>query len=899
MTKQNLILVDGSYYLFRAYHVPQLQQLKNAEGEPTGAIFGVVKMLKKLISDYQPDYFAVVFDAKGKTFRNDLYEEYKANRPPMPEDLVCQIKPLHQIIEAIGIPKLVIEGVEADDVIATLARQAEQQDIKTLIATGDKDLAQLVNDNVTLLNTMQNVVLDEEGVIEKFGVEPKLILDYLTLIGDSVDNVPGIPKVGPKTAVKWLKQYGNLDNIVENADAIKGKVGESLREHLPNLPLSKQLITLKYDVPLEWQPAGLVIQQADNSTLKKHYQQWEFRSWLAEINANSKVNSVPETIVEVQYDIIFDKKLFASWLQRLKSAGSFAFDTETTSLNYSKARVVGISFAIEPNHAAYVPLAHDYPDAPKQLDKEEVLSAIKPLLEDPQIKKTGQNLKYDMNVLLNEGIAMQGIHHDSMLQSYVLNSTATRHDMDSLASKYLQHETVHYEDIAGKGAKQIPFQQVAIDKAGPYAAEDADITLRLQQYFATQLEKDPALDTLYRDIEMPLVPVLSTMECAGVAIDTDMLLQQSHELADNMQAIEQQAHELAGEVFNIASPKQIQTILYDKMSLPVLSKTPKGQPSTAESVLQELATDYELPELILQYRSLNKLKTTYTDKLPEQVNPETGRVHTSYHQAVAATGRLSSSDPNLQNIPIRTEEGRRIRQAFIAEPGFTLVAADYSQIELRIMAHLSGDERLLEAFSNQEDIHKTTAAEVFAVAQHDVDPDQRRAAKAINFGLIYGMSAFGLAKQLGISRVEAKDYVDRYFERYPGVKQYMDNIRKQAKEQGYVETLFHRRLYLPEINAKNAMRRQYAERTAINAPMQGTAADIIKCAMIKSHNWLQSERLQTRMIMQVHDELVFEVACDELKMATETINDLMSNAATLSVPLVVDVGTGNNWNDAH
>ena len=897
MPQKKLILVDGSYYLFRAYHVPQLQRLENSEGEPTGAIFGVINMVKKLITEYEPDYFAIVFDSKGKTFRNDLYPDYKANRPPMPEDLACQIEPLHQIIEATGIPKLVIPGVEADDVIATLATQAKQNNVKTIISTGDKDLAQLVNDDITLINTMQNTMLDREGVIEKFGVGPELILDYLTLIGDNVDNIPGIPKVGPKTAVKWLTEYKNLDGIIEQADSIKGKVGESLREHLPNIPLSKELITLKYDVPLEIRFNELLIQDPDPLTLKEQYERWDFKGWLQDLEQTNNKRASDKT--ELDYKIIFDKKDFLSWIKHLKKAKLFAFDTETTSLDYNEAKVVGVSFAITPNEAAYVPLAHDYTGVPKQLDKTFVLDSLRPLLENADLKKIGQNLKYDMNVLVNESISLKGIGHDTMLQSYVLNSTASRHDMDSLASKYLQHETIHYVDIAGKGAKQIPFQNIDINTAGPYAAEDADITLKLHNHFWPKLQKQKALQKLYEEIEIPLVSVLSTMECTGVQIDPDMLNQQSHELAGKMQQLEQQAHTLAGEAFNISSPKQIQTILYDKMELPVLSKTPKGQPSTAESVLQELAEDYELPQIILDYRSLNKLKTTYTDKLPEQINSKTGRVHTSYHQAVAATGRLSSSDPNLQNIPIRTEEGRRIREAFIARPGSILIAADYSQIELRIMAHLSKDKNLLDAFSNQEDIHRKTAAEVFDVKQEAVSQDQRRAAKAINFGLIYGMSAFGLAKQLNISRSDAKQYVDRYFDRYPGVKQYMDDIREQAREQGYVETVFKRRLYLPEIKAKNAMRRQYAERTAINAPMQGTAADIIKRAMISCHDWLTSKQLKTNMIMQVHDELVFEVDSKEVSSVMKKINELMSNAAALSVPLVVDIGQGNNWNEAH
>ncbi len=900
MSQKNLVLVDGSYYMFRAYHA--MPAFTNSKNEPTGAIYGVINMLKKLIQEYQPDYFAIIFDAKGKTFRNDLYREYKAHRPPMPEDLVCQIQPLHEIIEANGFPKLMIGGVEADDVIATLCIQAEAANIKTLVSTGDKDLAQLVNDNTTLLNTMQNVVLDRQGVINKFGVTPELIVDYLTLIGDTADNVPGIPRVGPKTAVKWLNEYGNLDAIVENAETIKGKVGESLREHLSQIPLSKELVTLKYDVELDRKPKDLQFTEPDKKTLKDFYKRWEFRSWSRELeNDNDEADDVPVDSSNdvLDYEIIFGNKEFLSWVSRLKKSSLFAFDTETTSLDYMSAEIVGVSFSTTANEAAYVPVGHDYPDAPKQLDRKFVLETLKPLLEDASLKKLGQNLKYDMNVLANYDIKLNGIKHDSMLESYVLDSTATRHDMDSLASKYLQTETIHFEDIAGKGKKQVTFNLVDLEQAGPYAAEDADITLKLHQTLWQKLGNNKELSDLYSKIEIPLVPVLSRIERNGVTIDADMLMNQSLELDQKMQQLEQEAHNLAGEVFNISSPKQIQTILYVKMKLPVLSKTPKGQPSTAESVLQELSQDYELPELILNYRSLSKLKSTYTDKLPQQIHAKTGRVHTSYHQAVAATGRLSSSDPNLQNIPIRTEEGRRIRMAFVAPKGYQLIAADYSQIELRIMAHLSKDEQLLNAFANKEDIHKSTAGEVFGTTPDKVSPDQRRAAKAINFGLIYGMSAFGLAKQLGISRSEAKDYVDRYFEHYPGVKNYMDNIRESAREKGYVETLFHRRLYLPEIKAKNAMRRQYAERTAINAPMQGTAADIIKRAMIEVDAWLNKSNVDARMIMQVHDELVFEVADSQLETTKEKINDLMSSAAELSVPLELDIGLGQNWHDAH
>ena len=898
MDKKLLILVDGSYYLFRAYHA--LPAFTNSKGEPTGAIFGVVNMLRKLIADYKPDYFAVVFDAKGKNFRNDLYPEYKAHRPEMPEDLSVQIEPLHNLIRAMGIPLIVIDQVEADDVIGTLSIRAAEGDINVLISSGDKDLAQLVNDRIRMVNTMQNIIIDRNGVIEKYGVPPERIIDYLTLVGDSVDNVPGVPKVGPKTAAKWLQEYGTLDNIIDHADDIKGKVGEYLRNSLEQIPLTRKLVTLKCDVELGSDPEQLTMVAPDNNALKKQFAHWQFTSLMNELEQSSGESSSdtsPEH--DTVYETVLEEHQLQDWIDKLSKSKLFAFDTETTSLNYIEAELVGISIATEPGHAAYVPLAHQYSGSPRQLDRANTMEKLKPLLESNSAFKVGQNLKYDMNVLANYGIELRGCQHDTMLESYVLDSTATRHDMDSLALKYLDKTTIHYEDVAGKGSKQITFDKVELDTATEYAAEDADITLQLHRRLWPELSNLPGPKQIYEEIEMPLVPVLSRMERSGVRIDTELLRTQSRELTENMQVIESKIFEHAGESFNIGSPAQIQKILYEKLGLPILAKTPKGQPSTAESVLQELAADYPLPRLILDHRSLSKLKSTYTDKLPEQVSSKTGRVHTSYHQAVAATGRLSSSDPNLQNIPVRTEEGRRIRSAFIAADGYSLLSADYSQIELRIMAHLSRDKGLVEAFRHGEDIHRITASEVFSTNLENVSIDQRRAAKAINFGLIYGMSAFGLSKQLGIDRGEAKSYVDLYFERYPGVKKYMDDTRELAREQGYVETLFKRRLYLPEINARNAARRQYAERTAINAPMQGTAADIIKKAMIQVDDWLSSAQVQARIIMQVHDELVLEVKTPELSDVKTRVEKIMANAAVLIIPLVVDSGTGLNWNEAH
>ena len=897
------ILVDGSSYLFRAYHVLQVtQDLRNSHGEPTGAILGVVNMLRKLINDYRPERMAVVFDAPGGSFRNQLYADYKANRPPMPDDLRVQIEPLHDIVRAMGLPLLIEEGVEADDVIGTLAHQASEQGMQTLISTGDKDMAQLVNDHVSLVNTMSETFTDLDGVVAKFGVRPDQIVDYLALVGDSVDNIPGVPKCGPKTAAKWLQAYGDLDNLMAHANEIKGKIGESLRQSLEFLPLSRELATIKLDVALEKGPAEMTPVEPDTARLREHYQRMESSRLLATLDGENGAGEAvdPPPARERDYETVLDKPCFEHWLKKLKQAPLFAFDTETTSLDYMVAELVGVSFAVAPGEAAYVPLAHDYPGAPQQLPREWVLTQLKPLLEDPDRAKVGQNLKYDMSVLARYDIALRGVAFDTMLESYVLDATATRHDMDSLAQKYLQESTIHFEEIAGKGKKQLTFNQIDLEQAAPYAAEDADITLRLHQALWPRLEQTPALASLLEELEIPLVPVLSRIERNGVRIDVKMLKKQSGELSKKMHELEQRAYEIAGHSFNLGSPKQIGEVFFTELELPVVAKTPKGAPSTAESVLVELAEQgHELPSVILEHRGLSKLKSTYTDKLPEMVNAETGRVHTSYHQAVAATGRLSSSDPNLQNIPVRSEEGRRIRQAFVPEPGWKMVAADYSQIELRIMAHLSGDEGLLKAFSAGEDIHRATAAEVFGVSLDQVNGDQRRSAKAINFGLIYGMSAFGLARQLGIERGAAQEYVDLYFQRYPGVASFMDRIREQAHEQGYVETLFGRRLYLPDINARNHQRRTAAERTAINAPMQGTAADIIKRAMLTVDSWIEQEAPPVRLLMQVHDELVLEVESGFVDQAKARLSDCMQGAASLDVPLLVEVGVGENWEAAH
>jgi len=905
--QKTLCLVDGSSFLFRAYHA--VPPLTNSKGEPTNAIYGVSNMLRKLLSEYKTDYVTVVFDAAGKTFRNELYADYKAHRPTMPDDLRVQIAPLHQLIRAMGLPLIMESGVEADDVLGVLAQHAAQQGFHVVISTGDKDMAQLVTDQISLEDTMKNIRMDIQGVIDKFGVKPEQIIDYLALMGDSSDNIPGVPKVGPKTAAKWLQQYQTLDNLIAHADEIKGKVGENLRASLGFIPLAKQLTTIKCDLVLPYTIEDLKRQPVDNAELKALLTELGFSSWLKTLGNQPNIkqteivttDSNPDTTpAEVHYETILTQDQFNHWLTQLEQAELFAFDTETTSLDYSKAEIVGVSFAVEIGKAAYLPLAHNYLDAPKQLNRTDVLEKLRPLLENPNKAKLGQNLKYDAHVLANHGITLRGIAHDTMLESYVLNSTATKHNMDDLAKFYLGINTIHYEDVAGKGAKQINFSEVDIEKATAYAAEDADITFRLHQVLSEKLAEHPKLQKLYAELEIPLITVIQRIEANGVLIDTDMLAQQSMELANHIIGLEQHAHDVAGHTFNLGSPKQIQDIFYNQLKLPVLKKTPTGQPSTDESVLQDLADQgFELPKLILDYRSLNKLKSTYTDKLPQQVDNKTGRVHTSYHQAVAATGRLSSSDPNLQNIPIRSEEGRKIRQAFIAPEGYKIVAADYSQIELRIMAHLSNDVGLITAFSTGQDVHRATAAEVFSVAPDQVTNDLRRSAKAINFGLIYGMSAFGLAAQLGLSRNQAQDYINLYFARYPDVKNYMDNIRELARQQGYVETLFGRRLYLPEINARNANLRQYAERTAINAPMQGTAADIIKRAMLAVDAWLQVGSVDAKMIMQVHDELVFEIDEAQLEDCILNIKTIMCAAAELNVPLVVDVGVGENWDEAH
>ncbi|MFJ4260663.1 DNA polymerase I [Pseudomonas monteilii] len=915
MSQAPLVLVDGSSYLYRAFHA--LPPLTTSKGMPTGAVKGVLNMLKSLRRQYPDSLFAVVFDAKGGTFRDAMFAEYKANRPSMPDDLRVQVEPLHASVRALGYPLLCVEGVEADDVIGTLARSSAAQGRPVIISTGDKDMAQLVDGHITLVNTMTGSVLDVAGVHEKFGVGPEHIIDFLALMGDKVDNIPGVPGVGEKTAVGLLTGIGGgLSDLYANLDkvpalAIRGAktLPAKLEEHRDAAFLSYELATIKVDVPLDVEVDALVCGEPDREALLALYTEMEFKSWVAEVQrdaakAGDDVAPVeaPAAKAEPKYETILDQARFDAWLEKLRQAPLFAFDTETTGLDAQQAQLVGLSFAVEPHEAAYVPLAHDYEGAPAQLDREAVLQALKPLLEDPAKAKVGQNAKYDINILANgsPAIDMRGVAYDTMLESYVLNSTATRHDMDSLAQKYLDHTTIAFEDIAGKGAKQLTFNQIHLDKAGPYAAEDADITLRLHHALQARLAQTPSVQPVLMDIEMPLVPVLAKIERQGALVDAALLQVQSGELGVKMAELEQRAYELAGEEFNLGSPKQLGSILYDKLGMPVLSKTAKGQPSTAEAVLDELAEQgYPLPEVLMQYRSLSKLKSTYTDKLPGQINPRTGRIHTSYQQAVAATGRLSSSDPNLQNIPIRTAEGRRIRQAFIASPGYKLLAADYSQIELRIMAHLAKDEGLLHAFRNDLDVHRATAAEVFGVALEDVTTDQRRKAKAINFGLIYGMSAFGLAKQIGVDRKQSQDYIDRYFARYPGVLAYMERTRAQAAEQGFVETLFGRRLYLPDINAKNPALRKGAERTAINAPMQGTAADIIKRAMVNVDNWLSESGLDARVILQVHDELVLEVREDLVQQVKDEIRQHMSKAAELEVPLLVEAGIGANWDEAH
>ncbi|MGW7773103.1 DNA polymerase I [Pseudomonas parafulva] len=915
MSQAPLVLVDGSSYLYRAFHA--LPPLTTSKGMPTGAVKGVLNMLKSLRKQYPDSLFAVVFDAKGGTFRDAMFAEYKANRPSMPDDLRVQVEPLHASVRALGYPLLCVEGVEADDVIGTLARSSAAAGRPVIISTGDKDMAQLVDGHITLVNTMTGTVLDVAGVHEKFGVGPEHIIDFLALMGDKVDNIPGVPGVGEKTAVGLLTGIGGgLRDLYQNLDKVPGlairgakTLPAKLEEHRDAAFLSYELATIKVDVELDVQVDALVCGEPDREALLALYTEMEFKSWIAEVQRDAAREGdtiapveEPAAQVEAKYETILDQARFDVWLEKLRQAPLFAFDTETTGLDAQRAELVGLSFAVEPHEAAYVPLSHDYEGAPTQLDRDAVLTALKPLLEDPAKAKVGQNAKYDINILANASlpIQMRGVAYDTMLESYVLDSTATRHDMDSLAQKYLDHSTIAFEDIAGKGAKQLTFNQIHLDKAGPYAAEDADITLRLHHALQARLAKTPSVQPVLMDIEMPLVPVLARIERQGALVDAALLKVQSGELGVKMAELERRAFELAGEEFNLGSPKQLGVILYDKLGMPVLSKTAKGQASTAEAVLADLAAEgYPLPTVLMEYRSLSKLKSTYTDKLPEQINPRTGRIHTSYQQAVAATGRLSSSDPNLQNIPVRTPEGRRIRQAFVASPGYKLLAADYSQIELRIMAHLAKDEGLLHAFRNDLDVHRATAAEVFGVALEAVTNDQRRSAKAINFGLIYGMSAFGLAKQIGVDRKQSQDYIDRYFARYPGVLAYMERTRTQAAEQGFVETLFGRRLYLPDINAKNPALRKGAERTAINAPMQGTAADIVKRAMVAVDNWLNDSGLDARVILQVHDELVLEVREDLVEQVKAEIRPYMSNAAQLDVPLLVEVGVGSNWDEAH
>ena len=918
-----LILVDGSSYLFRAYHA--LPALTNSKGLNTGAAKGVIGMIRKLVADYAGDQVVVIFDAKGPTFRNDIYPEYKANRPPMPDELREQIEPIHDTIRAMGLPLICIGGVEADDVIGTLSVQAAGSGREVVISTGDKDMAQLVNDHVTLINTMNNTTMDHDGVVDKFGVPPTLIIDLLALMGDKVDNIPGVAGVGEKTATALLQHLGGIDAIYERLDAVADlpiRGAKSLAAKLEgargDAELSYELATIKTDCDLELAEGDLDSSPLDDEALVELFRELEFKTWLEALlkgggatatgtagkdapvaDSAEKASELVPAVAAVEVTTVLEQAVFDEWLAKLEAAELFAFDTETTSLDYMVAEVVGVSFAVEPGAAAYVPLAHDYPGAPDQLSRDAVLEALKPLLEDADTAKVGQHLKYDANVLANHGITLRGIHDDTMLESYILDAAGSRHDLDTLALKYLGQRTIHFEDIAGKGAKQLTFNQVPIEQAAPYAAEDAEVTLRLHQMLSEKLNQAPSLSTLYRELEMPLVPVLSRIERNGALVCRDTLAAHSQELGERILSLEAKAHDLAGGPFNLGSPKQLGEILFNQLELPVLRKTPKGAPSTAEDVLAELALDYPLPAVLMEYRGLSKLKSTYTDKLPEMIDARTGRVHTSYHQAVTATGRLSSSDPNLQNIPIRTEEGRRIRQAFIAAPGCKIVAADYSQIELRIMAHLSQDEGLLKAFANELDVHSATAAEVFGVEIGEVSGDQRRKAKAINFGLIYGMSAFGLAKQLGLGRNEAQEYIDLYFARYPGVADYMARTRELAHDTGYVETLRGRRLYLPEINAKNRQRQQAAERTAINAPMQGTAADMIKMAMLAVDGWLTGSTIDARMIMQVHDELVFEVEAGAVDELCETVGKLMSEVGLLDVPLLVEAGTGDNWDEAH
>jgi DNA polymerase-1 len=914
-----LLLVDGSSYLYRAFHA--MPDLRNAEGAPTGAIYGMINMLRRLRQDYDAPYIACVFDAKGKTFRDDMYAEYKAHRPSMPEDLARQIEPIHEVVRALGWPILMVEGIEADDVIGTLACEATSRGMKTIVSTGDKDLAQLVNDQVTLVNTMSNETLDHAGVAAKFGVPPAGIVDYLTLVGDAVDNVPGVEKVGPKTAVKWLAQYGNLDGVIAHAEEIGGVVGANLRRALEWLPLSRQLVTVKCDCDLSGHHVSilesLLSKPEDKAAMKAFFERMGFRTWLRELNAELAREAQPQPATagdaqgslfaadppaapphETRYETVLTDEQLDQWIATINAAELTAFDTETTSLEAMRAELVGISLCCTPGHAAYIPVAHRYPDAPVQLSREHVLAKLRPWLEDASKPKLGQHLKYDSHVLENYGIRVQGIVHDTLLESYVVESHRS-HDMDSLALRWLDRKTISYQEVCGKGASQIGFDEVALDRATEYAAEDADVTLQLHHAIWPRLEKSDGLRFVYERIEMPTARVLQRIERNGVLIDAARLVAQSHELGTKLIELERQAYELAGQPFNLNSPKQIGEIFFDKLKLPVVKKTASGAPSTDEEVLQKLAEDYPLPRLLLEYRGLAKLKSTYTDKLPKMINPVTGRVHTNYAQAVAVTGRLASNEPNLQNIPVRTAEGRRIREAFIASPGNRIVSADYSQIELRIMAHLSEDEGMLKAFASGEDIHRATAAEIFGVPLAEVQAEQRRAAKVINFGLIYGMSVFGLAGNLGVERAAAQMYMDKYFTRFAGVKRFMDDIRQQAKSQGYVETVFGRRLWLPEINSPNGPRRQAAERAAINAPMQGTAADLIKLAMVAVQDWLDHDGLRTRMVMQVHDELVLDVPQDELALVQERLPQLMAGVAALKVPLVAEVGVGANWEEAH
>lgn len=896
MANTPFVLIDGSSYLYRAFHA--MPSLTNSKGFPTGAIYGIVNMLRRLLTQYEPQYIAVIFDAKGKTFRDVLYPQYKAHRADMPAELVKQIEPIHALIKALGLPCIMVEGVEADDVIGTYAKTAAKQHIPTLISTGDKDLAQLVEEHITLINTMSDTLLTSETVEIKFGIPPDRIIDYLALVGDTVDNIPGVPQVGPKTAVKWLREYGSLDNIIKNADKITGKVGENLRASLSQLPLTRELVTIKLDVELPFLISDLTRKPPDTAKLKQLYQELEFKTWLNQLSEETSHTASAEEKYQ-QYEIIFTEKELASWIKKLSQTTVFAFDTETTSLNYMEANVVGVSFVIEPGNAVYIPFGHDYEGAPQQLSREVVLQALKPLLENPAIKKMGHNIKYDLEVLANHDIQLKGIAYDTMLESYILDSTSNKHDMDSLALKHLNWRTIYFEEVAGKGAKQLTFNKVPIEAAARYAAEDADVTLQLHQTLWPRLEKEAGLKKVFLDIEMPLVPVLACIERNGVLIDVEKLKIQSAELEKKLMSLQEETFALAGSEFNLNSPKQLQDVLFGKLNLPILQKTPTGQPSTAENVLQELALDFPLPKLIIDYRTISKLITTYTKRLPEQVNSHTQRIHTSYNQTGAATGRLSSSEPNLQNIPVRTHEGRRIRQAFIAPSGYKIISSDYSQIELRIMAHISNDPALLNAFENNLDIHQATAAEVLGIPLEEVSSDERRKAKAINFGLIYGMSAFGLAKQLGVGRDAAQDYIDRYFARYPSVKEYMENTRHVAHQKGYVETLWGRRLYLPDINSSQIMRQKAAERTAINAPLQGSAADIIKLAMISLDKWLRENReIDAKMIMQVHDELVFEVADQHITRMIDVIRHHMMTAAELKVPLLVSIGSGENWDAA-